>query len=229
MITAQSTGRGSWKGRLDLPVYRLGSAAKYARTNVQRVSYWRRGAGNQQNVTLARSSEVPLLTYLELIEVAFVASMRELGISLTKIRRTREYASRELASQHPFAQYDWKTNGIHLLLGLQQVEGGAQFTEAIVGDRYGQMAWHHLLNERFAEFDYEDDLVLTWHPRGRDNCVTIDPRVAFGSPTAGGIATWAIKDRYEAGEPLADIMDDFRLEEYQVKDALDFEGLRLSA
>ena len=228
MITAKSIETGSWKGRLDLPIYRLGSAARYARTNVQRVSYWHRGAGGLRHVTLKRSHEVLLLSYLELIEVAFVATMRELGISLTKIRRTREYAAKELSSRHPFAEYDWKTNGVHLLLGLKQVDEDAHFDNAIVGNQYGQIGWHQLLDERFSEFDYEDGLVLTWHPRGRDNCVTIDPRVSFGSPTAGGIATWAIKDRYEAGEPLADISDDFRLEEDQVKDALHFEGLRLS-
>ena len=154
--------------------------------------------------------------------------MRQLGISLTKIRRTREYAKRELSSDHPFTEYDWKTNGVHLLLGLEEVDPDIHVNDLIVGNEYGQLGWHDLLNERFAEFDYEEGLVLTWRPRGRDNCVTIDPRVSFGSPTAGGIATWAIREHFEAGEPLADIMDDFRLGEHQVKDALDFEGLRLS-
>ena len=154
--------------------------------------------------------------------------MRQLGISLAKIRRTREYAKNELSSDHPFSEYDWKTNGIHLLLGLRDVDSEINVSDLIVGNEYGQLGWHDLLNERFAEFDYESGLVVTWHPRGRENCITIDPRVAFGSPTAGGIATWAIKDRFEAGEPLADIMDDFRLDENNVRDALDFEGLRLS-
>ena len=150
MITAKSIETSSWKGRLDLPIYRLGSAAQYARTNVQRVSYWHRGAGRQRNVTLKRSHEVLLLSYLELIEVAFVATMRELGISLTKIRRTREYAAKELSSRHPFAEYDWKTNGVHLLLGLKQVDEDAHFDNAIVGNQYGQIGWHQLLDERFC-------------------------------------------------------------------------------
>ena len=218
----------AWRKRLGLPIYRAGLAAKYARTSHQSVTYWHHGAPGRPSPVLRRSSTDSLLSYFELIEVAFVASMRQLGISLAKIRRTREYAKNELSSDHPFSEYDWKTNGIHLLLGLRDVDSEINVSDLIVGNEYGQLGWHDLLNERFAEFDYESGLVVTWHPRGRANCVTIDPRVSFGSPTAGGIATWAIKNRYEAGEPLADISDDFRLEEDQVKDALHFEGLRLS-
>ena len=218
----------AWRKRLGLPIYRVGLAAKYAGTTQQSVTYWHHGAPGRPSPVLRRTSSDSLLSYFELIEVAFVASMRQLGISLKKIRRTREYAKEELASDHPFSEYDWKTNGIHLLLGLHEVDSQLDVSDLIVGDEYGQLGWHDLLNERFAEFDYESGLVVTWHPRGRGNCVTIDPRVAFGSPTAGGIATWVIKERFEAGQQLVDIMDDFQLGEDHVKDALDFEGLQLS-
>lgn len=228
-MATQRTIKDSWKSRIDLPVYRIGAAARYARTNSQRVSYWHRGAGLTHAAALPRMLDTRLLSYLELIEVAFVATMRELGISLPRIRRAREYATRELSLEYPFADHRWRTNGVNLLLGLTQIDPDAQVDDAIVGDQYGQMAWHGLVNERFAEFDYEDNLVLTWHPRGRESCVTIDPRVAFGSPTAGGIATWAIRARYEAGEPLDDIIDDFQLQKNQAIDALKFEGVSHAA
>ena len=227
MVT-QDIGTEPWRARLSLPVYTVGAAARYAETNTQRVSYWQRGGGDGQAATLSRSANTRLLSYLELIEVAVVATMRSLGVPLVRIRRAREYAVKELKTQHPFADYNWKSKGLHLLLQLRELEPDAQVDNAIIGDTHGQMAWHGMVTERFGEFDYEGGLVLTWHPRGRDNGVTIDPRIVFGTPAVRGVPTWAIRQRYEAGQTQEDIVDDFRLDVKDVMDALTFEGLRPS-
>lgn len=42
-----------------------------------------------------------------------------------------------------------------------------------------------------------------------------------------GVPTWAIKGRYNAGESLNDILDDFGITQEQAEDALRFEGIDL--
>ena len=54
----------------------------------------------------------------------------------------------------------------------------------------------------------------------------IDPRIAFGAPTVKGVATWILKGRYQAGECLADMREDFGLTEDELQFGLEFEGIR---
>ena len=91
------------------------------------------------------------------------------------------------------------------------------------------MAWAPLFGERFLEFEYEDDLAITWYVAGPESPVRIDPRMNFGAPTVHGIPTWAIRGRYDSGEIVEEIQDDFNLESSEVFAALEFEGVQLRA
>lgn len=69
------------------------------------------------------------------------------------------------------------------------------------------------------------ELALRWFVAGRDSSVIIDPRVAFGAPTVRGIPTFALKGRWDAGETLDDILEDFSVPKGDVVNALVFEGV----
>ena len=99
----------------------------------------------------------------------------------------------------------------------------------IVADEAGQLAWDELMGEQFAQFDYELDLALTWHPAGRDSAVKIDPRIAFGEPIVEGIPTHVIKGRWDARETLEEIQEDYEISFQAVADALLFEGVSLES
>jgi len=222
--------RGSepWKRRLYLPAYQVSDAAHYASTSVRTISYWQHGGGQLGPPLPGRERRQPL-SYLQLVEVAFVATFRLLGVSLQRIRRAREYAAQTLHGEYPFVDYRWQTEGYHVLLDLREVEREAAFGRLIVGDAHGQLAWQPLVVERFGQFDYVHELAVIWHVAGRGSAVVIDPRVSFGAPTVSGVPTWAIKGRYDAGESLNDILDDFGLTEDQLEDALRFEGIDLQS
>lgn len=214
-------GATPWHRRLYLPAYRVGDAARYAGTNSQTVASWHyRGTP----VLVDRMRRRPL-SYLELVEVAFVAYFRHVGISLQRIRRVREYMAQNFTAEYPFAEYQFLTEGHHVLMDLQQFERKPLFDELIVADASGQLAWARLMGGKFAEFDYELELAVVWHPAGRLSAVTIDPRISFGAPSVGSIPTWAIRGRWRAGESLDDIVDDFGITEEEAGDALRFEGI----
>ena len=220
-------GAEPWRRRLYLPAYQVHDAARYAQTSAQNVGYWHYRGGHL-GPTLPGGERRKPLSYLQLVEVSFVATFRALGISLQRIRRAHDYAAQVLQSEFPFAEYRWQTEGRFMLLDLKEVEHEPLFGDVVIlGDVYGQEAWQDLLGDRFAEFDYEDKagFAITWHVAGRQKEVVIDPRVAFGAPTVGGIPTWAIKGRYVAKESIEDILTDFGVTEDQCKDALRFEGI----
>lgn len=49
--------------------------------------------------------------------------------------------------------------------------------------------------------------------------------MAFGAPTVLGTPTWVIKGRYDAGEAVQEIAEDFDLKPSDVKKALAFEAV----
>lgn len=218
--------RGSepWRRRLYLPSYQVRDSARYAGTSSQTVAYWHY-RGGQLGPTLPGKEPRQPLSYLQLVEVAFVATFRALGVTLQRIRRAREYAAQVLNSEHPFAEYRWLTEGYHVMLNLADLEGAQGIGRLVVGDQAGQIAWTQMVGERFAQFDYENGLALVWWVRGRQLPITIDPRIAFGAPTIKGVPTWVLRGRWHAGESVSDIQEDFELVEDDVRHALRFEDI----
>jgi uncharacterized protein (DUF433 family) len=144
-------------------------------------------------------------------------------MKLTDIEAARKYASAKLQSEFPFAEYEFKTDGKHLLfddMDLAEGKPGAW----VSADQGGQLVWKSIVN-RLREFEYEDGRALRWRVAGPKSPIVIDPRVSFGAPTIHGIATWAIKGRYQAGESDQDIAEDFGINVPDVRKALKFEGV----
>ena len=216
-----------WRRRLVLPAYRITDAARYVSESTQLIASWHYRE-TQLGVALPGKESGKPLSYLQLIEVAVVATFRKLGLSLQRIRKARQYLAQRFNSEYPFAEFRFKTEGFHVLMDLQQVEEDTNM-RLIVADKAGQLAWEQMMEDRLLEFDYEYELVLKWHLAGRQSLVMIDPRVAFGAPTVSGLPTWILKGRYQAGESVDDIMQDFRLDKVAIRDGLAFEGITIAA
>jgi uncharacterized protein (DUF433 family) len=176
------------------------------------------------------SDGTTLLSYLQLIEVAFVADFRRYGVTLERLRQAHDYCSKTFSSEYPFAQRSFKTDGVHVLTEFMEQEGGWQPEDhLIMTDIGGQLVWGPAIRDRLEQFDYERGLALRWHPRGRSSVILIDPRIAFGAPIIGdtGLPTWVVRERYEAGEELPEIEADFDVAQPQLAAALEFEGVPL--
>ncbi len=228
-MTVEQTLPQPWRRRLFLPAYPIASAANYAQTSRSNVSYWYYSK-NKIGPALRGKEKRVALSYLQLVEVAFVATFRRLGFSLQSIRTARDYAAQALQAEFPFAQYRWLTEGSELMLHLEEVAPETQAPDSLViATAAGQTAWAPAVRERFLEFDYDSGLAIQWHVAGRESPVVIDPRVSFGAPIVNGVPTWALKGRREAGESIREIAADFGIDEPLVIAALVFEGVETAA
>jgi Uncharacterized conserved protein len=218
--------REFWRARLFVPNYRIREAARYAHLSSQTVAKWHSSPGSNRKSTLSMKDKGASLSYLQLIEVAVVASFRKAGVTLKKIEAAREYLAKQLQEEFPFAAYRFKTDGKELWMDYAQFEANAGDKTLLAASRGGQLAWGDIIG-RLQEFDYENDdgLAIRWHVAGRDENIVIDPRIQFGAPSVEGVATWAFKGRWEAGEDLDDIADDFGVSNSDVLAALRFEGV----
>ena len=221
-----------WRRRLYLPSYTVADSARYAGVHPNTVAYWHRGRGHIDPTLPGKERRVPL-TYLQLIEVAFVATFRSFGVTLGKIRDARDYFAQTFGEEHPFTRWRFKTEGFHVLMDFLQIDPRGGLDKLIVSDASGQMAWESMMGDRFLEFEYDVEglggIVIKWRVRGSRSDVWIDPRLSFGAPTIRGVPTWAVKGRHTAGEDIPDIQEDFGLTPDQVIDALKFEGVVVAA
>lgn len=151
-----------WVRRLYLPAYAVKDAARYAGTNARTVAYWHYQGGTLGPALPGKERRKPL-SYLQLIEIAFVSTFRALGVPLQRIRKARGYAAQTFSSEFPFAEYQWQTEGKHVLIDLQEIEHDAEMGRLITADSGGQIAWQPMVAERFAQYDYENGLAVVWH------------------------------------------------------------------
>lgn len=264
----------SWMRDLYLPAYQVSEAAKYVGVHPNTISAWHyRG-----DPVLPGRTKGRMLSYLELIEVAFVAFFRKLGIPMELVRNARNYqdlvlddkrqdngnsevyetlpgdsktgaffffaeisaaknferGEREfnvhrIEVEYPFASLRFKTEGLHILTEYHRLDPSAPiWKRSMSSDTLRRLNWVHITGNQFADFDYSHGIVSRWHLAGRDSQVLIDPRITFGDPTVSGLSTWVILGRYNAGETIPEIMDDFEISETAVRDALAFEGIRVA-
>jgi len=221
----------AWERRLYLPAYRYAEAARLVQTTSQTITRWYHGyesPGHRMRPVLPLQQS-GLLSYMQVVEVAFVADFRRLGVRLAGLRRAHQYLRKTFQVEYPFAQLDVKTHGVSVLAEYAAHEGGRTLCRLIAAERGGQSVWPEAIQERFDQFDYEHQLAVRWHPRGREYPILVDPRIAFGAPVIepAGIATWIIRERYEAGEEIPEIEDDFGVTPEQIAAALAFEGVEL--
>lgn len=222
MTTATTAARPHpWRRRPDLPAYSVADAARLTGLAPQTVSVWRSGFWKREG-SPSRVRAAPVF-YLQLVELAFVATLQRLGLSLQRIEAAHAYLTQLFRNAYPSAQHRLLTEGTHVLLDLRQLEPEADLDRLIVAAGGGQLAWRELVGHRFAEFDYEQGLALRWHAAGRQSPVLIVPRRSFGVSSVAGIPTWAIGGRWLAGETVEENCEDFELTRAEVEVALRFE------
>ena len=210
-MTAAASSSEFWRARLSTPNYEVGEAARYAHVHATTVTRWQRSA------TIKAREARSKLSYLQLIELAVVAAAQKAGMKLADIRTARAYFAGAFGTDHPFATIRLSTDGVDLA-----AKAGA---DLLIGNKGGQLAWKSVIGQRFREFEYEDGLATRWHVAGEGSPVIIDPRVRFGAPHVAGVPTWLLKDRWQTGEPMDEIMDDLSLDAAAVAAALEFEGI----
>lgn len=223
MATIAHTSEGApWLDRLRLPAYGVSDAAKYTGIHHNTILAWERTASSYAPRRAPRTR----LTYLELIEVAFVAFFKSMGFPLRRIRYTHDHIADFMETDFPFASHRFKTGpfSYQLLMEEDVPESPIWSARVVLRESNEGHSQRERVAEWFSRFDYEYDVVVRWRLRGDASQVVVDPRISFGAPTAEGIPTQVIAGRYEAGETPAEIASDFVINETAVSDALYFEN-----
>ncbi len=122
------------------------------------------------------------LGFRDLMELRFVTSFREAGLSLQAIRLALRRACEIIGHDHPFATERFRTDGENMFLEL------AVETEdpALIDLKRNQYAIHRMIEPSFKDIDFDQGVAARWWPLGQRAGVVLDPKRTFGMPIDSG-------------------------------------------
>ncbi|CAN5898353.1 hypothetical protein BH24GEM1_BH24GEM1_02520 [soil metagenome] len=187
--------------------------------------YHRRGTSYKSAIPSEQfSRHTGTLSFLELVEVMFIASSLASGLTWPKVREAAQVAAKVLANEpHPFAHRKWFADpaGLYLKLGT---ESGEEILLEMAGD--AQIAMEDLLKVYLKQirFNHVSGLADGWFPLGPDVPVMVDPLYSFGLPTVNtGVRTDILAGHYRGGDPVEQIAFWYAVPEHEVEAAIEFE------
>ncbi|HWQ35526.1 MAG TPA: DUF433 domain-containing protein [Blastocatellia bacterium] len=222
----------------ELPSYTLPEAAHHTGVPLPTLRTWTEGrtykteTGNKRikPVILRPDPGESLLSFTNLVEAHVLnAIRRHHQIPMYKVRAALDYLEKKFSSRHPLAEEDFQTDGVDLFV--------ERFGALINVSQHGQLAMQKLLELYLKRIERDESgFARRLYPfvRKRSMEVTseepriivIDPFVSFGRPIirGTGISTSVIAGRFNAGEGINDLADDYNLSQMQIEEALRFES-----
>jgi len=210
------------------PRYSFAEADRLARVRTGTSKRWTRGY-SYDSPAGARVSKPPVgqpqpspdaaASFADLIEVAAIHGLRELGFSLPQIRDIVDSCQQIFESDRPLLSHRFKVDGRDAFV---QGDDGV-LVSVLRGKR--RTAWDDVLDRFLASVDYRDGWAHRWWPEGRARKVVIDPDFGFGLPVVAGtgVRTEILVERTEVGESVDEIAADFGVSPDAVRDAIQFE------
>ncbi|MBV9613064.1 MAG: DUF433 domain-containing protein [Acidobacteriaceae bacterium] len=167
------------------------------------------------------------LSFLNLVEAHVLAAIRRNhGVKLPKVRTALDYVRRQFHIERPLMSQAFQTDGLDLFV--------ERYGQMINASREGQQALKEVIGiylrriERDAKglpiklypFTRETDAARV--PLQDPKLVVMTPTVSYGRPVVAGtgIPVAAIYERYRAGDSVAELADDFRLDTSAVEEAI---------
>lgn len=219
--------------RFDSGLYSVPEAARLVRVPAGSLWNWVRGyryptrAGRARAkpvLLVPRESGKPALTFVNLMEAVALAGFRQSGVSMQRVRKALEYAKRAMEEAHLLASQRILSDGRDLFWEYRERrDPDAHLVNLVQG---GQKVFPEAVERYLREVEWgQDHYARRWWPgapEARAGAVVVDPKRAFGAPVIAGtgIRTEDIFDRFSAGEPMEELVEDYGLTLAQIEAAI---------
>jgi uncharacterized protein (DUF433 family)/transposase-like protein len=238
-VTSQTkTGKLQSTAAIEVPRYSIPEVARYVRMSPETLRSWVQGrtyptkGGTKATtpmITRPRSGDARL-SYANLVEAYVLHALRKaLNVPMPAIRDGIEYVELEFGIRRFLLSDKLRARQGNLL-----IEHLGQLINVGQG---GQAELRDLVQRYLQRIDYADGLPSGLYPLTRPNRpegpkrIVIFPDVGFGRPVTQRrfISTSAIVDRFEAGESVEDLAEDYDLEPVDIEEAIRIERHGLAA
>ena len=154
------------------------------------------------------------------------AIRRRHGVKLSKVRNALDYVRGQFRVERPLINQAFQTDGLDLFV--------ERYGELINASREGQRAMKEIIGVYLKRIEWDaKGLPIKLYPFTRDTqveavpasdprVVVMNPAVSFGRPVIAGtgIPVSSIYERYKAGDSVAGLAQDFRLEISAIEEAI---------
>ncbi len=213
-----------------MPLYSAAEAGRFLRLPVSTVRAWAFGQGYKVKNEGRRSEPVigtadrrgRRLSFLNLVELLVLGAIRRHhNVPLPQVRRAVNYLKRQFPSPHPLAEHQFQTDGLHLFI--------EKFGQLLNLSRDGQLAMKEMIQAHLQLVEWDASGVpFKLHLPGIGKtsldrtAVVIDPRFGFGRPVLDGkgVRTEVIVERFQAGEAMISLADDYSLPVAVIEDII---------
>lgn len=211
----------------DVPAYSITEAASLVGVPRATLRSWvlgrdyptRAGSRRFPPVIALPDASRPFLSFTNLVEAHVLASMRrEHELGLDRIRSAIGYVRKELRVERPLAHERFRTNGVDLFVD--------RLGRLVNASARGQLEMREMIDAHLRRVEYAQGRAVAFFPlfRGADSpeSIEIDARKAFGRPVLRGtsIPVSAIRQRFDAGESVASLAEDFGVDVSLIEEAL---------
>jgi uncharacterized protein (DUF433 family) len=190
-------------------------------------SYGYQGTDRKMNAIfnrdLTRIDGRIFLSFLDLIELKFIAAFRQHGVSTRAIRIAAENVHSIYKIQHPFCTRKFMTDGRTILTDVAVESNDPELLDLVKEQYAVAEIFKPYLH---GEFEFEDDeLINRWWPNGKDNLVLMDPKRCFGQPIIDSISvpTETLFAAFRAEDSIEAIIEWFGCRKEEVEAAIKFE------
>jgi len=162
------------------------------------------------------------LGFRDLIELRFIKSFLDNGLSLITVRNCIKYAREYANDDRPFSTRRFQTDGRTIFLESLRNSG----EEELLDLKNRQYVIKKIIDRTFKDLDLsDDDIVSRWRPFNGKQSIVIDPERAFGQPIANdyGVPTVVLADAVKAEGSLERVTRLYDVSARVVRDAVKFE------
>ncbi len=223
--------------RFDVPLYSLAEAARYLAVPTTTFTSWarvyvRRSAGRRPVTgapvltTVAGASGVSV-PFVSLAEGMVLAAIRQTGVPMQRIRPALLALQETIGVEHALASERLYSDGAEVLYDFAIEHPGssaAASAKELVVLRSGQQVFTEVVADYLKRIEYgSDGYARLLHLPGYQRLqVVADPSRSFGQPmfVKGAAKVSDMIDRFQAGESLPDLADDFGVPIEDLEDAL---------
>jgi uncharacterized protein (DUF433 family) len=204
----------------DEPNYPATEAARCLGMVTQTLRSWFLGQKGMEALFCPAGTRPLTLSFWNLVESSVVSSIRQVhGISFQKVRRALRFVEDEMGLERPLITQDFVTDGVSLFV--------EHYGALVSATDSGQIVIRELIEASLTRIDRDEAglaaRLYAWtHDPSEPRVVSIDPRVSFGRPTLAGtgITVEVLIDRFNAGDTIAGLAEDYRVPPIQIEDMM---------
>ncbi len=219
-----------------IPTYSIEDVASYLAIPKPTVRSWFCGrsyptsAGRRcsRPVIMPDQTQPTMLSFLNLVEAYVFGSLRRKhDISTDRIRAALAWVERELKVPRPLAHETFQTDGVDLFV--------ERLGKLLNASEEGQLAMKEVMRAHLQRVVWDGEgRALRLYPLSRSSApgcpmlIVIDPRISFGQPViaAAGVPTSILGSRFDAGESVEELAEDYGCDKGAIEEVLRYRRLR---